>query len=113
MIGTASAALGPSACGWISVQVRRFASPQDTTSKVLSNLNTCTLEPKKAIKIKGETRQPAVGNGRVLSRCDKSCSFVLQIEGVQMRLGIWWLESAMRGAVDVLPVVNKEPSFES
>lgn len=68
---------------------------------------------KKPIKIKGETRQPAVGNGRVLSRCDKSCSFVLQIEGVPMRLGIWWLESAMRGAVDVLPVVNKEPSFES
>ena len=67
---------------------------------------------KKAITIKGETRHPAVGNGRVASRCDKSCSFVLNIEGVQMRLGIWWLESAMRGAVDVLPVVNKEPNFE-
>ena len=68
---------------------------------------------KKAITIKGETRQPGVGIGRVVSRCDKSCSFVLQIEGVQMRLGIWWLESAMRGGIDVLPLVNKEPTFET
>ena len=68
---------------------------------------------KKPVTIKGETRKPGVGLGKVVSRCDRTCSFVLQIEGVQMRLGIWWLESAMRGGVDVLPVVNLEPSFEN
>ncbi|CAK9078101.1 unnamed protein product [Durusdinium trenchii] len=66
----------------------------------------------KPITVKGETRKPGVGLGRVVNRCDKTCSFVLQIEGVQMRLGIWWLESAMRGGVPVLPLVNQAPSFE-
>ncbi|CAK9020253.1 NAD-dependent protein deacetylase Sirt7 (Regulatory protein SIR2 homolog 7) (SIR2-like protein 7) [Durusdinium trenchii] len=61
----------------------------------------------KPITVKGETRKPGVGLGRVVNRCDKTCSFVLQIEGVQMRLGIWWLESAMRGGVPVLPLVNQ------
>ena len=30
----------------------------------------------------------------------------LQIEGVDMRLGVWWLEAAVRGGVDALPLVN-------
>eukprot|EP00913_Durusdinium_trenchii_P023727 g22285.t2 len=38
----------------------------------------------KPITVKGETRKPGVGLGRVVNRCDKTCSFVLQIEGVQM-----------------------------
>mmetsp|Transcript_36383 Transcript_36383/g.67738 ORF Transcript_36383/g.67738 Transcript_36383/m.67738 type:complete len:663 (+) Transcript_36383:67-2055(+) len=67
---------------------------------------------KKPIVVNGETRQPGVGNGTVLNRCNTSCSFVLQIEGAQMRLGIWWFESAMRGGVPHLPVVNQNPSFE-
>ncbi|CAJ1374504.1 unnamed protein product [Effrenium voratum] len=67
---------------------------------------------KKAITVGGEVRKPGVGLGTVVSRCDKTCSFVVQIEGVQMRLGIWWLESAMRGGVDVLPIVNQDPVFE-
>lgn len=67
---------------------------------------------KKPIVVKGETRQPGVGVGTVLNRCNTTCSFILQIEGVQMRLGIWWLESAMRGGVTHLPIVNRDPVFE-
>eukprot|EP00439_Symbiodinium_sp_Y106_P080574 s842_g19.t1 len=64
---------------------------------------------KKPIVVKGETRQPGVGVGTVLNRCNTTCSFILQIEGVQMRLGIWWLESATRGGVSHLPIVNRDP----
>lgn len=67
---------------------------------------------KKPVTIKGESRAPGVGLGTVVRRNDETCSFMLQIEGVQMRLGIWWLESAMRGGVDVLPIVNTEPRYE-
>ncbi len=35
-----------------------------------------------------------------------SCSFVLVIEGVTMRLGVWWLEAAARGGPAKLPIVN-------
>mmetsp|Transcript_52595 Transcript_52595/g.125612 ORF Transcript_52595/g.125612 Transcript_52595/m.125612 type:complete len:670 (+) Transcript_52595:93-2102(+) len=51
-------------------------------------------------------------NGVVLNRSDDTCSFVLRIEGAQMRLGFWWLVSAMRGGVEVLPIVNRHPQFE-
>lgn len=64
------------------------------------------------VTIQGETRQPGVGLGVVVNRSDETCSFILRIEGVQMRLGIWWLESAIRGGVEVLPVVNREPVFQ-
>lgn len=68
---------------------------------------------KKPITIKGVTRQPAEGIGTVQQYSKTSTSFILNIDGAQMRLGIWWLESALRGAVAVLPVVNRRPQFES
>lgn len=66
----------------------------------------------KPVKMRdGNTRAPAPGYGRVVRRDPASCSFVMTIEGVQMRLGIWWLEAAMRGGPSRLPVVNCEPAF--
>merc|ERR1719158_2104907 len=50
------------------------------------------------------------GLGRVT--CRKETYWLLSIEGVPMKLGIWWMEAAMRGAVGVLPIVNQEPRFE-
>ena len=38
--------------------------------------------------------------------------FQLEIEGACMRLGLWWLDSAARGAMDYLPIVNVDPAFE-
>ena len=34
------------------------------------------------------------------------------LQGAQMRLGLWWLDAAVRGAVDQLPLVNSNPVFE-
>jgi len=65
-----------------------------------------------ARKYMGQIRQPGVGLGSVIKREEDSVSFALQIEGETMRLGIWWLEAAIRGSVDVLPIVNENPKFE-
>ena len=37
----------------------------------------------------------------------------LQVEGAPMRLGLWWLDAAARGAVDVIPIVNARPQMEA
>jgi hypothetical protein len=29
-----------------------------------------------------------------------------------MRLGLWWLDAAIRGAVDKLPIANLKPEME-
>lgn len=52
------------------------------------------------------------GHGTVLQRDESTCSFNLSIEGACMRLGIWWLDVAERGAVEVLPLVNLHPRYE-
>jgi NAD-dependent SIR2 family protein deacetylase len=52
------------------------------------------------------------GKGKVIKRKEGSCSFILDIQGAQMKLGLWWMDSALRGAVDQLPVVNVKPEFE-
>ena len=52
----------------------------------------------------------ARGLGRVVRRTETY--WLLDIEGRRMKLGLWWMEAAMRGAVEVLPVVNQEPRFE-
>jgi len=44
--------------------------------------------------------------GTVTGRDQRSCSISLNIGGVNKRMGIWWLETAMRGGVEYLPVVN-------
>lgn len=59
----------------------------------------------------GAVRPPAEGVGRVVRRDAATCSIVLDIEGVPMRLGVWWLESAMRGALSRLPIVNVTPKL--
>jgi len=60
----------------------------------------------------GREREPGIGLGTVFKREEESSSFIIHIEGEVMRLGIWWLEAAVRGAVDVLPIVNVNPIFE-
>merc|ERR1740123_458175 len=58
------------------------------------------------------TRAPAEPCGLVRGRDDNMHAFVLEIAGVDMNLGIWWLEVAMRGGVKKLPVVNQYPRYE-
>lgn len=40
-------------------------------------------------------------------------AYVLQVEGVNMLLGEWWIAAAQRGGLPTLPVVNLEPAMES
>jgi NAD-dependent SIR2 family protein deacetylase len=61
----------------------------------------------------GKTVAPGPGLGRVQSRDDESSCFMVNIEGAAMRLGLWWLDAALRGAVEVLPLVNQNPVFEA
>jgi len=68
---------------------------------------------KKPFERNGKTMKPGKGLGTVVSRNEDSASFALSIEGAPMRLGLWWLDAAMRGAVEVLPVVNIDPAFEA
>mmetsp|Transcript_117143 Transcript_117143/g.373092 ORF Transcript_117143/g.373092 Transcript_117143/m.373092 type:complete len:138 (+) Transcript_117143:84-497(+) len=50
--------------------------------------------------------------GEVLRPDDAACSLVIGFEGTAatVRLGVWWLGAAQRGAVDRLPLVNVNPT---
>lgn len=61
---------------------------------------------KKAVKVNGVLRSPGPGVGTVVGRDDATASLELCIEGVHMRLGLWWLDAATRGGPVTLPVVN-------
>lgn len=52
------------------------------------------------------------GHGKVVRREEDSCSLILQVEGAQCRLGIWWLEAAARGGPAMIPLVNQAPTYE-
>lgn len=44
--------------------------------------------------------------GTMQARDDSSCSLTLIIGGTTKKLGLWWLETAKRGGVQFLPIVN-------
>merc|ERR1719253_319405 len=44
--------------------------------------------------------------GSVTGRDEKSCSISLTIGGANKKLGLWWLETAKRGGLEYLPIVN-------
>ena len=52
------------------------------------------------------------GNGVVLKCEARACCIELDIEAATMKLGLWWLDAAQRGAVQRLPIVNQQPEFE-
>ena len=59
-----------------------------------------------------ESYEPGVGVGAVTRRVKEEACVVLGVEGATMRLGLWWLDVAVRGAVEQLPLVNAKPLFE-
>lgn len=61
----------------------------------------------------GQTLQNGPGHGKVHAFSSAQSCFQLQIEGVTMSLGAWWLEAAERGALETLPVVNLKPVFKT
>eukprot|EP00040_Diaphanoeca_grandis_P011827 m.60595 g.60595 ORF g.60595 m.60595 type:complete len:547 (-) comp22859_c1_seq1:100-1740(-) len=50
--------------------------------------------------------------GKVIMKSDKWSAFVIEIGGKQLLLGQWWLKSAKKGAVPILPIVNAHPEYE-
>lgn len=58
-------------------------------------------------------RRCGPGHGRVVKWDDKRCAISLEVEGVHMTLGQWWIEAAMRGGPETLPVLNLEPQMQS
>ena len=54
-------------------------------------------------------RQPGPGHGCVLKYSYSQCGWRLEVEGVPMLLGGWWLEAAARGVLESVPVINIEP----
>jgi len=44
--------------------------------------------------------------GTVTSRDEKTCSIWIDFNGTKKKLGLWWLETALRGGMDRLPLVN-------
>jgi NAD-dependent SIR2 family protein deacetylase len=61
-------------------------------------------------KYNGVLRQPGRGHGFVMRR--EQYSYLLCIDGVQMRLGLWWLDAAIEGKLEAIPVVNVCPIYE-
>lgn len=57
-------------------------------------------------------RKAGPGHGKVMGWDDTRVAVYLQIEGVRMTLGQWWLEAAERGGPPSLPVVNLRPEME-
>ena len=55
------------------------------------------------------TRKPGPGKGFVGKYLSALSAWELKIEGVPMLLGRWWLETAERGNLDSIPVVNIDP----
>ena len=58
---------------------------------------------------RGSVRQPGPGEGHVVRYSPKHGGWELQIEGVSMMLGGWWLQAALKGKLDTIPVVNLDP----
>jgi len=57
----------------------------------------------------GQTMQNGPGHGTVQKCSAHRCSYLLNIEGTNMELGVWWLAAAKHGRLKKLPIVNLEP----
>ena len=58
---------------------------------------------------RGSVRQPGPGEGHVVRYSPKHGGWELQIEGVSMMLGGWWLQAALKGKLDTIPIINLDP----
>ena len=54
-------------------------------------------------------RPPGPGRGEVRAYLPPLYGWELQLEGVTLLLGGWWLEAAARGLLASIPLVNVEP----
>jgi hypothetical protein len=57
-------------------------------------------------KHKGKVRQPGNGVGFVVGFCTRQRGWKLEVDGVPMLLGSWWIEDAVRGGPQTIPIIN-------
>merc|ERR1711915_521180 len=62
-----------------------------------------------AINYRGKVRKPGQGIGKVLGYSEQECGWKLEVEGVHMLLGGWWLQAAQKGQLQFIPVINTDP----
>jgi len=61
----------------------------------------------------GPLTPPGNGLGRVVGHDPSTSGIRLSIDNTRMLLGEWWLDAAIRGGPELLPVVNYSPSTKS
>ena len=66
----------------------------------------CHIGGGELVREGGRVTRRASGEGRVVRYCTTQRAWELEVEGVKMLLGYWWLEAAARGALPFLPIVN-------
>ena len=57
-------------------------------------------------KHKGKVKQPGNGVGRVVGFCTRQRGWKLEVDGVPMLLGSWWIEDAVQGGPQTIPIIN-------
>ena len=67
---------------------------------------------RKGQKFKGKALVPSPGLGTVVRRDVDASAFVINVGGASMKLGIWWLDAAARGAVECLPILPQRAVYE-
>ena len=65
------------------------------------------------VREKGKIYQRSSGVGRVVRYCSTQRCWELEVEGVKMMLGVWWLQDAARGGPASLPIVNFRPEVQN
>ena len=60
-----------------------------------------------------QRQRRVTGEGRVVRFSPVQSAWELEVEGVKMLLGTWWMDAAISGTVDFLPLVNIEHKEES
>merc|ERR1719431_1401897 len=87
----------------------RVLIPYDKTGKYSPTQSMwLDLSPGVAIRYRDTLRQAGPGHGKVVSYSNTQGGWVLEVEGVQMLLGGWWLAAAARGKLGFVPVINIE-----
>ena len=51
------------------------------------------------------------GRGTVVGFSSSKEAWDLRVEGANMVLGGWWLQAAVRGNLETIPVININPSY--
>ena len=60
-----------------------------------------------------QRQRRVVGEGRVVRFSPLQAAWELELEGVKMLLGSWWMNAAIKGSVDFLPLVNIDAREEA